>query len=57
MDAAGVQDIRALQAWHVATYIESMLQEKMRPATVKQALSAIRQMCDFLVVRQIRGCF
>lgn len=48
---AGVHYIRALQAWHVATYIESMLQEKLRRATVKQALSAIRQLCDFLVVR------
>ena len=50
---AGVLDIRDLQAWHVATYIEFMLQEKLRPPTVKQALSAIRQLCDFLVVRQI----
>ncbi len=33
--------------------IESMLQEKLGPATVKQALSAIRQRRDFLVVRQI----
>src|SRR4051794_25406679 len=39
---AGVHDIRLLQAWHVAAYIESMLQEKLRPATVKQALSAVR---------------
>jgi site-specific recombinase XerC len=30
-----------------------MLQDGLRPATVKQGLSAIRQLCDFLVVRQI----
>lgn len=53
MDAAGITDLRALQAWHVATYIEQMSKDGLRPATVKQSLAAIRQLCDFLVVRQI----
>jgi site-specific recombinase XerD len=53
MDTAGITNLRALQAWHVATYIEHMLKEGLRPATVKQSLAAIRQLCDFLVVRQI----
>jgi site-specific recombinase XerD len=53
METTGITDLRALQAWHVATYIEKMLKEGLRPATVKQSLAAIRQLCDFLVVRQI----
>lgn len=50
---AKLVDLRQLQAWHVATYIEQMLKDGLRPATVKQSLAAIRQLCDFLVVRQI----
>ncbi|MBC7751811.1 MAG: tyrosine-type recombinase/integrase [Candidatus Saccharibacteria bacterium] len=46
-------NLRQLQAWHIATYIEQMLKDGLRPATVKQSLSAIRQLCDFLVVRQV----
>ena len=50
---AKIGDLRQLQAWHVATYIEQMLKDGLRPATVKQSLAAIRQLCDFLVVRQV----
>jgi site-specific recombinase XerD len=50
---AKVDNLKLLKAWHIATYIESMLKDGLRAATVKQSLSAIRQLCDFLVVRQI----
>ncbi len=47
MDSAGIADVRCLQAWHIAAYIEQMSKDGLRPATVKQGLAAIRQTVRF----------
>lgn len=44
--------LQAIQAVHVATWRDSLLQEKSA-ATVKQKLSALRCLYDWLVIRQV----
>ena len=52
-EAHGVEDLRAIAPRHVAAYIEQLTRSSLETASVKQALSAIRRLLDWLVVRQV----
>ena len=55
-EAAGVSSIAAVQPLHVATFIEGLGRRELDPLsapTIKQWLSAIRHLSDWLVVGQV----
>jgi site-specific recombinase XerD len=49
----GLQDVRHIRTEHVAAYVEVMSRGTLEPASVKQALSALRMLFDWLVVHQV----
>ncbi|MGE5768969.1 MAG: tyrosine-type recombinase/integrase, partial [Betaproteobacteria bacterium] len=49
----GVKDVRDIRTEHVAAYVETMTRSTLEPATVKQALSSLRMLFDWLVVHQV----
>ncbi len=50
----GVADVRAVQPEHVAAYVELLgRRQDLKATSVKQALAAIRMLCDWLVVRGV----
>jgi site-specific recombinase XerD len=49
----GLRDIRDIRTEHVAAYVEVMSRGALEPASVKQALSALRMLFDWLVVHQV----
>jgi site-specific recombinase XerD len=51
-EAAGASSIRAVQATHVAAYVEQLSRERSAP-TAKQRLAAIRHLFDWLVIGQV----
>lgn len=48
----GLQDLGQVQPFHVAAWVEARCQERA-PATVKQQLAAVRNLCDWLVIQQV----
>jgi len=51
-ETAGVRSIHAVQPVHVAAYVEQLARQRSAP-TVKQRLSAIRHLFDWLVIGQV----
>jgi site-specific recombinase XerD len=49
----GVKDVRDIRTEHVAAYVETMTRSSLEPASVKQALSSLRMLFDWLVVHQV----
>jgi site-specific recombinase XerD len=53
LEERGLSDIRQIRTEHVAFYIELLTHGAFEPASVKQALSSIRMLFDYLVVKQV----
>jgi site-specific recombinase XerD len=53
IERRGVRDVRDIRTEHVAVYIESLTRSDLESASVKQALSALRMLFDWLVVNQV----
>lgn len=53
IEARGVADIRQVQSPHVAAYLEARNRDGDSVTNVKQSLSAIRMLFDWLVVNQV----
>src|SRR5512143_3416978 len=53
VESRGLTDVRALGPQHVAAYIETLTRSPLETASVKQALSALRMLFDWLVVHQV----
>jgi site-specific recombinase XerD len=51
----GLRDVRHIRTEHVAAYVEMMTRSTLEPASVKQALSSLRMLFDWLVVHQVVG--
>src|SRR5512144_2041441 len=49
----GVRDVRDIRTEHVAAYVEVMSRSTLEPASVKQSLSALRMLFDWLQVHQV----
>lgn len=49
---AGLEDLRQVESWHIASYIEQMREVWSAP-TLKQNLAGLRMLLDWLVVRQV----
>jgi site-specific recombinase XerD len=49
----GLRDIRDIRTEHVAGYIETLTRSSLETASVKQALSSLRMLFDWLVVHQV----
>lgn len=49
----GVRDVRDIRTEHVATYVETLTRSELETASVKQALSSLRMLFDWLVVHQV----
>ena len=49
----GLRDVRDIRTEHVAAYIETLTRGPLETASVKQALSALRMLFDWLVVHQV----
>ena len=52
-EARGVSDVRGIATPHVSAYIELMSRSALEAASVKQSLSALRMLFDWLVVHQV----
>lgn len=52
-EARGAQNIRDIRTEHVAAYVETLSRGPLETASVKQALSALRMLFDWLVVNQV----
>jgi site-specific recombinase XerD len=48
-----VRDVRDIRTEHVAAYIETLTRSPLETASVKQALSSLRMLFDWLVVHQV----
>ena len=49
----GLRDVRDIRTEHVAAYVETLSRSSLEPASVKQALSSLRMLFDWLVVHQV----
>src|SRR5512144_2429291 len=49
----GLRDVRDIKTEHVAAYVETLTRSSLETASVKQALSALRMLFDWLVVHQV----
>lgn len=49
----GIKDVRDIRTEHVAPYVEMMSRSSLEPASVKQALSSLRMLFDWLLVHQV----
>jgi integrase/recombinase XerD len=49
----GLRDVRDIRTAHVAAYVETLTRSQLETASVKQALSALRMLFDWLVVHQV----
>ena len=49
----GIRDVRDIRTEHVAGYVEMLTRSSLETASVKQALSALRMLFDWLVVHQV----
>ncbi len=49
----GIKDVRTIRTEHVAAYVEMMTRSALEPASVKQALSSLRMLFDWLLVHQV----
>jgi len=52
LDARGIEDVRTIETFHVASFIEELTSSHAAP-TSKQSLAAIRTLFDFLTIRQV----
>jgi site-specific recombinase XerD len=48
-----IRDVRDIRTEHVAAYIETLTRSSLETASVKQALSSLRMLFDWLVVHQV----
>jgi integrase/recombinase XerD len=49
----GLRDVRDVRTEHVAAYVELLTRSSLETASVKQALSALKMLFDWLVVHQV----
>ena len=52
-EQGGIRDVRDIRTEHVAAYVEMMSRGSLEPASVKQALSSLRMLFDWLQVHQV----
>ncbi len=52
-EARGIADVRGITTPHVSAYVELMSRSQLEAASVKQSLSALRMLFDWLVVHQV----
>ena len=52
-EQGGIRDVRDIRTEHVAAYVEMMSRSSLEPASVKQALSSLRMLFDWLQVHQV----
>ncbi len=52
-EARGVADVRGITTPHVSAYVELLSRSELEAASVKQVLSALRMLFDWLVVHQV----
>ena len=52
-EARGASDVRGIRTPHVSAYVELMSRSSLEAASVKQSLSALRMLFDWLVVHQV----
>ena len=53
IEERGLRDVRDIRTEHVAGYVEVLTRSSLETASVKQALSALRMLFDWLVVHQV----
>jgi site-specific recombinase XerD len=49
----GIRDVRDVRTEHVAAYVETLTRSALETASVKQALSSLRMLFDWLVAHQV----
>ena len=53
IERRGIRDVRDIRTEHVAAYVEMMTHSSLEPSSVKQALSSLRMLFDWLLVHQV----